>query len=159
MRRGGLSAQSPPSAQSSPSTQSPHSAQSQSFLVSWVLTPVLLPAGAMYIDASYPRKKGDKARLQSAYLLHTHTCLRFSYHMNGSATGRLNVYKQSYNGTQALLWRLADRQGLGWRPAEVPLAEDLPYRVSRASGSTAKMRPIATVSAWRETNWWFLIVC
>ena len=46
----------------------------------------------MYIEASYPRRLGDNAKLHSPLVRFTgKMCLRFFYHMYGSTIGRLNV--------------------------------------------------------------------
>ena len=48
----------------------------------------------MYIEASPPRRRGDKARLNSPiYSKSTgSSCLKFWYHMYGRTMGTLNVY-------------------------------------------------------------------
>ena len=48
----------------------------------------------MYIETSYPRRPGDKARLNSPiYPKSTSSsCLKFWYHMYGNLMGTLNVY-------------------------------------------------------------------
>ena len=48
----------------------------------------------MYIEASYPAKPNDTARLISPDVTVTdeETCFRFYYHMFGSSIYRLNIY-------------------------------------------------------------------
>ena len=47
----------------------------------------------MYIETSYPRKQGQKARLLSpAYTDNSDICVKFWYHMYGNGIGTLNVY-------------------------------------------------------------------
>ena len=49
----------------------------------------------MYIEASAPRKQGDKARLMSpTYTDNSAICVQFWYHMYGNGIGTLNVYAQ-----------------------------------------------------------------
>ena len=46
----------------------------------------------LYIEASYPRKPGDNAKLYSPALqFSSNLCLEFYYHMFGAAIGGLNV--------------------------------------------------------------------
>ena len=49
----------------------------------------------MYIETSYPRKQGQKARLLSpSYTDNSDICVQFWYHMYGDGIGTLNVYAQ-----------------------------------------------------------------
>lgn len=53
----------------------------------------------MFIETSDPRKQGDIARLISPSYTASpvESCLEFWYHMYGTDTGTLNVYKDSTN--------------------------------------------------------------
>ena len=54
----------------------------------------------MYIEASSPRRSGDKARLLSPrYTDRQDMCVQFYYHMYGSGIGALNVYAKVYINT------------------------------------------------------------
>ncbi len=47
----------------------------------------------MYIEASYPRKAGENAKLAVAVPDNgNRSCLSFYYHMYGASAGTLNVY-------------------------------------------------------------------
>ena len=84
----------------------------------------------MYIESSFPRVKGDKARLKSRLTVVTRNCLTFWYHMHGETTGRLNVYLRSHsNGAEALIWRLAGSHGNVWKKGEIPIREIYAYQV------------------------------
>ena len=82
------------------------------------------------MESSFPRVKGDKARLEGPYVVEKHQCLRFLYLMNGAAMGRLNVYIRTYNGEEALVWRLSGSHGQEWRSARVGLTSLKPFKVS-----------------------------
>ena len=72
----------------------------------------------IYFDAS--QSKG-KARFSTPYSIHSHTCLKFHYHMTGMHTGRLNVYTTDIRGKEQLLWRLFGEQDNIWREASIPV--------------------------------------
>ena len=81
----------------------------------------------IYFDAS--QSKG-KARFSTPYDIHSHTCLKFHYHMTGMHTGRLNVYATDIRGHEQLLWRLFGEQDSTWREASVSLNDIHPqYQV------------------------------
>lgn len=77
----------------------------------------------MYIEASYPRVKGDKARIISPlFTQFTSTgggseCITFYYHMYGQDAGTLRLY--ALTSTSDLLWTRSKDQGNGWRIAQV----------------------------------------
>ena len=81
----------------------------------------------IYFDDS--QSKG-KARFSTPYSIHSHTCLKFHYHMTGMHTGRLNVYATDTRGHEQLLWRLFGEQDRTWREASIPLNDIHPqYQV------------------------------
>ena len=84
----------------------------------------------MYIESSYPRVRGDKARMLTLHATESHNCLTFIYHMNGSTIGRLNVYARGPDAQESLLWRIAGSQGDAWHSATVPIERNHPYQVS-----------------------------
>lgn len=84
------------------------------------------------MESSYPKKRGQKARILTLYATESHKCLSFRYHMYGSTIGRLNVYTRDYGGQETLLWRLAGDQGEQWYSASVPIASKLPFQVRKA---------------------------
>ena len=58
----------------------------------------------LYIEASPPRKLGDKARLESPFISdHNVTSVEFWYHMYGLGVNTLNVYIQR-SGEDELAW-------------------------------------------------------
>ena len=84
------------------------------------------------IEASSPRRPGDKAQLISENF-HKHTnqkCFRFWYNMKGAQMGTLNVYLTS-NGVKTLKWTLSGDQGSTWRQGRVPIPrQQYDYTVS-----------------------------
>lgn len=84
----------------------------------------------MYIESSFPRAKGDKARLESRLTVPVRNCLTFWYHMHGNTTGRLNVYLRSHSSNAEILtWRLAGSHGNVWRKGEIPINHIYAYQV------------------------------
>ena len=60
----------------------------------------------MYIEASYPRIPGHKARLVSQDLVASKApkCLNFWFHLYGASIGRLNVFVKTVAGTSPRIW-------------------------------------------------------
>lgn len=84
----------------------------------------------MYIESSFPRVKGNKARLESRLTVTTRNCLTFWYYMHGETTGRLNVYLRSHSSdAETLIWRLAGSHGNVWNKGEIPIREIHAYQV------------------------------
>ena len=87
-------------------------------------------AGFYYIEASSPRVEGDKARLETQYILPTYNCFAFSYHMQGQHMSKLSVYLKSYNmSSEILLWRLVREQSNVWQRAEIPIQSNNAFKV------------------------------
>ena len=69
----------------------------------------------MYIEASYPRKPGDIAKLVVAVPNNGNpSCLSFYYHMYGASTGTFNVYSGntkvfSVSGNQGDKWSIVEK--------------------------------------------------
>ena len=75
----------------------------------------------MYIEASSPRRNGDKAIMSKQYssLASGGSCLQFWYHMFGIDTGRLNVYIFS-QGTNTS-WSMTGQQGNQWLKGQITI--------------------------------------
>ena len=90
----------------------------------------------MYIEASLPRRRGDKARLVSEYFPPTGfrgRCVKFAFHMYGVAMGTLNLYVKTGAGNQSetLIWSNSGDHGNIWFPtAQAPIVSSRPYAVS-----------------------------
>ena len=80
----------------------------------------------IYIEASHPRRKGDKAKIAKMLSFTGLTCVDFYYHMYGSTMGTLNVYVGKRR-----VFRLSGNQGIGWKKARsmVYMTKVLPVRV------------------------------
>ena len=89
----------------------------------------------LYSEASWPRQKGDKARLASGFLRSLPqgdtTCrLRFYFHMFGPDIGSLNVYTRPCNGcAETLVYSRSGNVGNFWDRAEVILRSTVPFQV------------------------------
>ena len=82
----------------------------------------------MYIEASSPRKAGEKARLHSEILpAGPAMCLSFWYHMHGTGMGTLTVYKQPAqdNGLMDSMWEVSGEQGNLWKQAFVNIGSSV----------------------------------
>ena len=68
----------------------------------------------MYIEASSPRRQGDKARMSKQFtgLAAGGSCLQFWYHMFGAHTGRLNVFVTGQGKSSN--WSMIGQQGNQW---------------------------------------------
>jgi len=86
----------------------------------------------MFIETSSPVKPNDKARLESEEFQPTGSsgrCLKFWYHMYGSAIGTLNIWMSS-NGTSGKIWSLSGDQKNQWRFGQAPVSSKGVYQVS-----------------------------
>ncbi|XP_074619287.1 uncharacterized protein LOC141878299 isoform X2 [Acropora palmata] len=73
----------------------------------------------MYIETSYPRSYGDKAKLlfsPPSSVIGKFSCLKFYYHMYGGSINQLNVF----NGKRSVLTR-SGQQGDRWLYAQVTI--------------------------------------
>ena len=79
----------------------------------------------MYIEASSPRKVGQKARISKRYtgLMTGGSCLSFWYHMYGSQIGSLNVYVKNSSATALGIakWNISGQQGNVWKNASITI--------------------------------------
>lgn len=90
------------------------------------------PAGHYYyLPSSVSNQTGQTAAMSSP--LHpadTGSCVQLWYHMLGKETGTLNVYQQSEEGKQVLLFSQTGEQGRLWRFAQASLLPRVqPYRI------------------------------
>jgi len=87
----------------------------------------------MYIEASAPRRPGDKAWLVSSYANTTASqCMTFYYNMYGSQMGTLNVYTMTGNALpSAPVFSKSGDQGNQWNMGQATLQASQRYRVSQ----------------------------
>ncbi|KAL8608892.1 hypothetical protein ACOMHN_065230 [Nucella lapillus] len=87
----------------------------------------------VFIESSHPRRRGDKAWLQSESLSKTGGsthCLSFWYHMYGTSIGTLNVYLAT-NGSLpgAIHWKLSSSQANAWLQGRFPVTSPVDFNV------------------------------
>ncbi|TNN55456.1 MAM and LDL-receptor class A domain-containing protein 1 [Liparis tanakae] len=96
-----------------------------------------------YLPSSTADRAGQTAQMSSTlYPADKRVCVQLWYHMYGKGMGQLNVYQQTEEGTQALIFSQTGDQGQLWRFGQASLLPRVqPYRVSpiqicpRRSGS------------------------
>ena len=88
----------------------------------------------MYIEASYPRRPGQAARLFSPLVTVSGSstkCLEFWYHMYGPHVGSLSVYTNTTTGIlSTAIWSKNATQGNLWKSAVVEVQMNQSYMVS-----------------------------
>ena len=84
-----------------------------------------------FIEASSPRRPGDKAALK-IYGSGEDRCLFFAYQMSGTGIGSLSVYKQELGRglLPALLWIKSGDQGQDWQETEIDIKGNSQYKVN-----------------------------
>ncbi|XP_055957690.1 MAM and LDL-receptor class A domain-containing protein 1-like [Patella vulgata] len=88
----------------------------------------------MYIEASSPRKRGDKAQILSPVLSPTSASdncyFTLYYHMYGSGTGNLSVSTwNQIGGLQQQLWKKQGNNGDFWERKTLSLISNVDYQV------------------------------
>ena len=110
----------------------------------------------LFSEASWPRKKGDKARLASGFIdglsQGRSSCrLRFYFHMFGDHIGSLNVYTRPCNGcVETNVYSRSGNVGNFWDRAEVILQSTVPFQVWRLSIIVYFSNTIIFIN-WSET--------
>ena len=88
----------------------------------------------MYVEASLPRRQGDKALLTSEEFFRTSSsgrCIKFWYNMYGNSIGTLNVYYKT-NTTKTVIWGLSGQQSRSvteWKFGQAPIRSNVVYQV------------------------------
>lgn len=86
----------------------------------------------MYIEASFPRKPNDTARIHSPAITSNPSqakCLSFWYHMYGSHIGRLNVYTKVGNQFIGPVWSKSGTHGNKWWNGIVQVSNNNSYQI------------------------------
>lgn len=85
----------------------------------------------MYIETSYPRKKGDKARFISPTYAPVKggQCFQFWYHMYGQDIGSLNVYIKTGGNLSNPLWTRSGNRGNVWKVTQVSITASSSFNV------------------------------
>ena len=86
----------------------------------------LLPGHYLFTEGSYPRRPGDKARIESfSHPPAKSKCLEFFYHMKGSGIGTLNVWlRRGQKIDSSPMWTLSGNQGDEWFRAMTTITEN-----------------------------------
>lgn len=79
----------------------------------------------LYIEASYPAKKGDKARIISEHLLNGQGCFSLWYHMHGEDIGSLIIYSNTKSNPRTEINRIEGEQGDQWIKLNTDIAVTL----------------------------------
>ncbi|XP_014854147.1 PREDICTED: MAM and LDL-receptor class A domain-containing protein 2-like [Poecilia mexicana] len=84
-----------------------------------------------YLPSSMEDQAGQKALMSSPlYSESKGSCLQLWYHMYGKGMGTLNVYQQSLDGKEVLIFSQTGDQGRLWRFAQAELLPRIqPYRI------------------------------
>ncbi|XP_068427543.1 MAM and LDL-receptor class A domain-containing protein 1 isoform X2 [Clinocottus analis] len=84
-----------------------------------------------YLPSSAADRAGQSATMSSPlYPADKRACVQLWYHMYGKGMGQLNVYQQSQEGKQALIFSQTGDQGRLWRFAQASLLPRVqPYRI------------------------------
>lgn len=84
----------------------------------------------VYIEASSPRRPGQKARLFSpSQPATTGACATFFYHMYGADMGILNVYTRIGNAIGSPILSTNGNHGNKWLKAQVTVTSSSPWQV------------------------------
>ena len=97
------------------------------------ISQLFIPSGHyMYIEASSPRRPGNKAQLvSSSQPASAGACLSFWYHMYGRTMGQFHVYLQQGGQITNTLFNMSGNQGNRWIRSDLTV---------RSPGSTWQVR-------------------
>ena len=86
---------------------------------------LLLVGYYMHIETSFPRSRGDKARLISPVYTPVRggQCFQFWYHMYGSDIDTLNVYIKTGSNISIPVWSRSGNRGDLWKISQVPVTD------------------------------------
>lgn len=90
---------------------------------------IFLLGNYLFMEASYPRRRGDSCVITSPPLFVYSACLRFYYFMMGIRVGSLVVYARYNNGGRKALWNVTGDKGDQWLQGEVTLSEKQEFKV------------------------------
>jgi hypothetical protein len=84
----------------------------------------------IYIEASFPAKQNDTARIISEQLVNGQGCFALWYHMYGSDIGSLVIYTSTQANPRTEVQRISGNQGNVWKPLTVDIAVTLQAKES-----------------------------
>ncbi|CAL8109886.1 unnamed protein product [Orchesella dallaii] len=90
--------------------------------------------GYAFIDSSFPRRSGDRARLSSREFSSTKgdspLCMRFWTHMYGNGIGTLRVIVHDVEDDQdRVIWSLSGEAGNAWYQGQVPISSFTAFKI------------------------------
>ena len=84
----------------------------------------------MFIETSWPRVAGDRARLETPLYKSTFgSCARFWYHMRGDAIGVLNVYIKKGGVLGTRVWSDSGNYGDRWMRKKLSISSSQQWQV------------------------------
>lgn len=84
----------------------------------------------MYIEASAPRKTGDRARIMTpSYPATNGECVQFYYHMYGTGMGKLIVHTMSNGQITGDVLTISGNQGNKWIRGTATVQSSISYQV------------------------------
>ena len=110
----------------------------------------------MYIEASSPRTRGDKAWLTSEEFFRTSSsgrCIKFWYNMYGNSIGSLKIYYKT-NTTKTVIWGLSgaqSRNGSDWKFGQAPIRSRVVYQVCSKLLSFSQVSMGEVIGSLRST--------
>lgn len=85
----------------------------------------------VYIEASNPQQRNDRARLISPVVRTRKVCIDFWYHMYGANMGWLRVMYKSLNSkAERRLWHKSGNRQNEWHNERLAILSYLPYQVN-----------------------------
>ena len=84
----------------------------------------------MFIETSWPRIAGDRARLETPLYKPTFgSCARFWYHLRGDSIGVLNVYIKKGGVLGSRVWSDSGNYGDRWMRKKLSVTSPQPWKV------------------------------
>ena len=89
-----------------------------------------------YLEASFPRQRGDNVRLLSPKMQGA-KCMSFMYHMYGSSMGSLIIYMKT-NSNETVEWIKTGNHPNQWLEAVIFLNSSAPFQVINLTDEVTK---------------------
>jgi hypothetical protein len=85
----------------------------------------------MYIESSWPRQWGEKARLESEVLPPTSgQCMQFWFNMNGAHINKLSILLKVVEQSESRVWTYGSNKSDNWIQGQIPIKSAKPFVVS-----------------------------
>ena len=84
----------------------------------------------MYIESSWPRQWGEKARFESEVLPSTSgQCMQFWFNMNGAHINKLSILLKVLEQSESRVWSYDGNRGVNWIQGQIPIKSAKPFMV------------------------------